>query len=50
MECFEQMADLLDGLDYLFCANNNRKNYEKCYRELNHLISSIVTSAYKLNK
>ena len=45
-----KMADLLDSLDYLFCANNNRKNYEKCYRELNHLISSIVTSTYKLNK
>ena len=27
MECFDQMADLLDSLDYLFCANNNRKNY-----------------------
>ena len=50
IECFDVMADYFDDLDYLFCLNNNKKNYEKCYKKLRNLIGSITTAAYKLNK
>ena len=50
MECFDIMADYFDDLDYLFCVNKSKRNFEKCYIKLNDLISSIATSAYKLKK
>ena len=50
IECFDLMADYFDDLDYLYCANNNRKEFEKCYIKLNELITSISKAAYKLTK
>lgn len=47
-ECFDRIADSLDDLDYLFCANNQKKNMDKCYKQLDKLIKSITS--YKIKK
>ncbi len=47
MECFDKLADYLDDLDYLFCLNNKRKEFEKLYKKLDKLIKSITSHKIK---
>lgn len=48
MECFDELADLLDDLDYLFCLNNNKSDIALCYNMLDNLIKRITS--YKIKK
>ena len=48
LECFDELADLLDDLDYLFCLNNNKSDIALCYKMLDNLIKRITS--YKIKK
>lgn len=48
LECFDELADLLDDLDYLFCLNNNKSDIALCYNMLDNLIKRITS--YKIKK
>lgn len=47
MECFDTLADWFDDLDYLFCLNARRKDFNRCYKALDKLIKNITSHKIK---